>query len=52
MYYIFQVLELTGYNISQGADFKLFAVMAALYKHKDTILGLFLCMLIVSGKKF
>ena len=30
MYYIFQVLELTGYNISQGADFKLFAVMAAL----------------------
>ena len=30
IYYIFQVLELTGYNISQGADFKLFAVMAAL----------------------
>jgi len=30
MYHIFQVLELTGYNVSQGADFKLFAVMAAL----------------------
>ncbi|XP_052087544.1 trichohyalin-like isoform X5 [Mytilus californianus] len=28
--YLYRVMEITGYNISQGADFKLFAVMAAL----------------------
>ena len=27
---LFQILEMTGYKIDSGADFKLFAVMAAL----------------------
>ena len=28
--YIYRVLELTGYSITDGADFKLFAIVAAL----------------------
>ena len=28
--YVYRVLELTGYSITDGADFKLFAIVAAL----------------------
>jgi hypothetical protein len=28
--YIYRILELTGYSITDGADFKLFAIVAAL----------------------